>query len=350
MCPVGLESRMTLDQAVALSLLGDQLRKPGLTARLLCEDPELQEQASLGSANARAVRLRAEADGIHALAWNDARFPTLLGAIGDCPPVLWYRGQLSALNGPAVAIVGSRAATSVALDTAARLADDLAGRGMAVVSGLARGVDSAAHRGALKHGCTIAVLGSGVDYIYPPEHAPLAAQIEQTGLVVSEYPPGTPSLPHHFPMRNRLISGLSLAVVVIEASEKSGSLITAGCALEQGREVMAVPGNVLSGRNRGGHALIKDGAKIVESADDIVEELGLERTGNPTGESSTSHDDTGGSIDPVLRIMEVGQAYDLDGLARRSGLEIRRLLPRLIELELTGAVRREGGGRFVRPS
>jgi DNA processing protein len=341
---------MTLDQAVALSLLGDQLRKPGLTARLLCGDPELNEQASLGSANARAVRLRAEAKGIHALAWNDAQFPTLLGAIGDCPPVLWYRGQLLALNGPAVAIVGSRAATSVALEMAAQLADDLAGRGIAVVSGLARGVDSAAHRGALKRGCTIAVLGSGVDYIYPPEHAPLAAQIEQTGLVVSEYPPGTPSLPHHFPMRNRLISGLSLAVVVIEASEKSGSLITAGCALEQGREVMAVPGNVLSGRNRGGHALIKDGAKIVESADDVVEELGLEPRSGTAEDAGISPDGTAGSTDPILRVMETGQAYDLDGLASRSGLEIRRLLPRLIELELTGAVRREGGGRFVRPS
>jgi DNA processing protein len=128
--------------------------------------------------------------------------------------------------------------------------------------------DSAAHRGALAAGRTIAVLGSGVDRVYPAEHRPLATQIENGGIVLSEYPPGTLPLPHHFPMRNRLISGLSLAVVVIEAHEKSGSLITASCALEQGREVMAVPGNVLSGRNRGGHGLLKDGAKIVETADE----------------------------------------------------------------------------------
>jgi DNA processing protein len=134
--------------------------------------------------------------------------------------------------------------------------------GVTVVAAAAAGVDSAAHRGALTNGRTIAVLGSGVDHIYPPEHATLATQIAQSGIVFSEYPPGTSPLPHHFPMRNRLISGLSLAVVVIEAHEKSGSLITAGCALEQGREVMAVPGNVLSGRNRGGHGLLKDGARL----------------------------------------------------------------------------------------
>jgi DNA processing protein len=179
---------------------------------------------------------------------------------------------------------------------------------------------------------------------------PLASKIAESGLVVSEYPPGTRPLPHHFPMRNRLISGLSLAVVVIEASEKSGSLITAGCALEQGREVMAVPGNVLSGRNRGGHALLKDGAKIVECADDIVEELGFgSRSDRPASPVASTSESTG-STDPVLRVMEPGQAYDLDGLAAGSGLEASRLLSRLIELELAGVIRRQGGGRFVRPS
>jgi len=341
---------MTLDQAVALSLLDDQLPKPGLTARLQCEDPELLELAGHMVETARDVRLRAEAAGVHVLPWNDPRFPTLLGAIPDCPPVLWYRGLLPVLDAPAVAIVGSRAATSVSIDTAARLAHDLAARGVVVVSGLARGVDSAAHRGALSAGHTVAVLGSGVDYIYPPEHAPLSAQIAQAGVVLSEYPPGTAPLPHHFPMRNRLISGLSLAVVVIEASEKSGSLITARCALEQGRDVMAVPGNVLSGRNRGGHALLKDGAKIVETADDIVEELGFEPPPSRPRDGGTSSSETARSADPVLRVMEADQAYDLDALAFGSGLEVRRLLPRLIELELAGLVRRQGGGRFVRPS
>jgi len=340
---------MTLDQAVALSLL-DDLSRRGLTARFHSRDPELVERAAPLLETARAVRGRADAAGIHVLPWNDPRFPTALGAITDIPPALWYRGQLSSMDAPAVAIVGSRAATSVALETAARLAADLAARGVTVVSGLARGVDSAAHRGALKAGRTIAVLGSGVDHIYPAEHGALAQQIAELGLIMSEYSPGTLPLPHHFPMRNRLISGLSRAVVVIEASEKSGSLITAACALEQGRDVMAVPGNVLSGRNRGGHALLKDGAKIVETADDIVEELGLASvpTGDAEGTSSTCG--SARSVDPILRGMEAGQSYDLDALTASSGLDVHRLLPRLIELELAGFIRRAGGGRFVRPS
>ena len=146
---------------------------------------------------------------------------------------------------------------------------------MVVVSGLARGADSAAHRGCLDgRRRTVAVLGSGPDRVYPPEHDGLAGEVAGTGLCVSELGPGAPPLPEHFPLRNRLISGISLAVVVVEASEKSGSLITARCALEQGRDVMAVPGSVLGGRNRGSHALLKDGAKVVETADDILEELG----------------------------------------------------------------------------
>ena len=341
---------MTLDQAVALSLLTDDLPKHGLTARLLSDDPELLELAAPLLDEARDVRRRGKDAGIRALPWNDPAFPPLLAAISDCPPLLWYSGDLTALNAPMVAIVGSRAATAVAIDTAARLAGDLAARGITVVSGLARGVDSAAHRGALTQGRTIAVLGSGPDHIYPHEHKGLAAQIARMGLVVSEYPPGTPPLPHHFPQRNRVISGLSLAVVVIEASEKSGSLITAGCALEQGREVMAVPGNVLSGRNRGGHALLKDGAKIVESADDIVEGLGWDPAAPHSGSSEASFSATAASTDPVLRAMVADQAYDLDALATNSGLDARRLLPRLIELELAGLIRRQGGGRFVRSS
>jgi DNA processing protein len=183
--------------------------------------------------------------------------------------------------------------------------------------------------------------------VYPGEHLPLAEEIARTGLVVSEFPPGTPPLPHHFPMRNRLISGLSLGVVVIEASEKSGSLITASCALEQGREVMVVPGNVLSGKNKGGHALLRDGAKIVESADDIVRELGW----------SGGQDAQGGSInrcleaisgDPLIGEMTPGQPYDVDELTALSGLEPKRLLPRLLDLELRGFVRRAGSGRFLR--
>jgi DNA processing protein len=337
---------MTLDQAVALSLL-DDLPRVGLTARLLESDPELAELAAPLLGRALAERLRAAEAGINVLAWNDPSMPMPLMAITDAPPVLWYRGTLECLNQPVVAIVGSRAASSVALETARRLATDLAARGITVASGLARGVDSAAHRGALDTGKTIAVLGSGVDRVYPREHVDLADRIAQSGLVVSEYPPGTLPLAFHFPMRNRLISGLSRAVVVIEASDKSGSLITAGCAAEQGRDVMAVPGNVLSGRNKGGHALLRDGAKIVESADDIVAELGLAPAARKDATTEASGNGSTSSEDPVLRRMDTACAYDLDALAAACGLDAPRLLPHLADLELRGLVRRVGGGRFM---
>src|SRR5438445_10692595 len=192
------------------------------------------------------------------------------------------------MSAPAVAIVGSRAASPYALAVAEQLAHDLAACGLVVVSGLARGVDSAAHRGApAGAGVTVAVLGSGVDVMYPPEHESLAEEIDKAGAVASELVPGTPPQPWFFPLRNRIISGLSRAVVVIEAGEKSGSLITARCALEQGRDVLAVPGNVLSGRNRGAHGLLRDGAKIVETADDILEELGMS-TGTGVGARTDS--------------------------------------------------------------
>ena len=346
---------MTLDQSVALSLL-ENIPRIGLTARLLESDPELIECAAPLVERAREVRIRAAQAGVGVIAWNDPRMPSQLMAISDVPPALWYRGSLDCLDAPAVAIVGSRAASSVALETARRLAAELALRGITVVSGLARGVDSAAHRGALESGPstslragrTIAVLGSGVDHIYPAEHTELAARIAEKGLVVSEYPPGAPPLPHRFPMRNRLISGLSRAVVVIEASDKSGSLITASCAAEQGRDVMAVPGNVLSGRNRGGHALIRDGAKIVECADDIVAELGFGPAAQIDAGSGASGNGSTSSGDPVLRRMEAACAYDLDELAGACGLDTPRLLTHLADLELRGLIRRVEGGRFIR--
>ena len=337
---------MTLDQAVALSLLENLLRI-NLTERLR-NDPVLLEEAVPLLEQARAVRAQAERDAIQVCAWNDADFPTSLATLTDLPPVLWYRGQLAVAQPPAIAIVGSRAASAVAMETASRLAADVAAAGITVVSGLARGVDSAAHRGALQTGRTIAVLGSGVDRVYPPEHLDLAKEIARDGLIVSEFPPGTPPLPHHFPMRNRLISGLSLGVVVIEASEKSGSLITASCALEQGRDVMAVPGNVLSGRNKGGHALLRDGAKIVETADDIVRELNWPDRGSAAQEGQISSCNVLASSDPLICGMTPGEPYDVDALKASSGLEPTRLLSRLLDLELRGVVRRAGGGRFVR--
>jgi DNA processing protein len=312
--------------------------------------PREPEAVAAIHAKARAACARATAEALTPIGWTDPRYPAALAAIIDPPAVLWTRGDPAGLDATLVAIVGSRAASPYARDVAARLAADLAARGVGVVSGLARGVDSAAHRAAIDaEGVTIAVLGSGADIIYPPEHDALAVDIARRGLVISELVPGTPPLPHFFPMRNRIISGLSRAVVVIEAHEKSGSLITARCALEQGRDVLAVPGSVLSGRNRGAHALLRDGARIVESADDILEGLGVRVAGSGFRvQGSSGSSGSAGSSDPILDCFVAGEASDLDEIAARSGLVPSRLLPRLMELELAGAVARVGGGRFVR--
>ena len=341
---------------VALSLLpcrmwrlaADALRQQHTPARVLgdlvaARWPDAAPRLSQLRADAAAAIERARARTITAIAWSNPEYPPALTTIPDSPPVIWTRGCTGALSTLSVAIVGSRAATPYALSVAAQLAGDLAARGVVVVSGLARGVDSAAHRGALgAGGITVGVLGSGVDVIYPREHTALAAEIDVRGAVISELVPGTPPTPFFFPLRNRIISGLSRAVVVVEANQKSGSLITARCALDQGRDVLAVPGNVLTGRNRGAHALLRDGAKIVESADDILEELGL------CAQNAAEVRTPAACGDPVLACLMPGEPCDLDAIAERSGLGPTTLLPRLFELELQGAIARVGGGRFVR--
>ena len=297
------------------------------------------------TAAASAALDAADRAGIVAIPLFDDRYPPLLACIADPPPVLWARGRLDVLQPPAVAVIGSRAATPYALEVATRIAAELAGRGIVVVSGLARGVDSAAHRGCLDGGGpTTAVLGCGLDRVYPPEHADLASQIAGRGLLVGELAPGAPPLPEHFPLRNRIISGLTLATVVVEASERSGSLITARCALEQGRDVMAVPGSVLTGRNRGSHALLKDGARVVESADDILHELGwpaLRRDAEVPRHPQIS--------EPLVEQMLPGESYDLDALVQLTGLQGPHLLARLTELELAGIVSVASGQYTRRP-
>jgi DNA processing protein len=317
---------------------------PGVSLRtvLAAVDPALTAPDRLARARTAAKEALEAANGagMCALSWADRRYPSLLAAIPDPPPVLWLRGCVEALETPSVAIVGSRAGSTYAREVGHELGSALAARGVTVVSGLARGVDAAAHQGALAvGGRTVAVLGSSVDIVYPPEHTGLAAEVVARGALVSEFPPGTRPRPAHFPMRNRLISGLSRAVVVVEAAEKSGSLITARLALEQGREVMAVPGNALSGRNRGAHALLKDGAKLVEGVDDILEEIGPAPC-----EARTSDTEE----DPLLQHLARGDSCDLDELMARSGLDGPRLLPRLLALELDGRVVRIAGGRFRR--
>jgi DNA processing protein len=307
-------------------------------------------------AGARAVRARQRAHraladaadrGIVAIPFGHPAYPPLLVPLADPPPMLWVSGRVAALSEPAVAIVGSRAAGPLSLEIAAAFGRDLASR-LVVVSGLARGVDAAAHRGAIETGQTVAVLGSGVDIIYPSEHRLLADAITAAGALVSETIPGTPPRPEHFPRRNRLISGLSLAVIVVEASPRSGSLITARVALDQGREVMAVPGAVAGDRNRGAHGLIRDGAALVERAADVLAALGLDALVEDAPPRDSTRTRTGD--DPLLQQMTPGETYDLERLIAATGTTAASVLRRLLDLELAGAVARVPGGRFFRPA
>ncbi len=218
---------------------------------------------------------RLDGSSIRVLTFLDADYPRRLFEIGDPPPLLYLRG-VAPLWEPAVAVVGSRRAGRDGLKAAEQLAAELAGLGVRVVSGLARGIDTAAHRGALKgNGVTVAVLGCGVDIHYPPENRELADKIAESGCILSEFPLGTQPLAEHFPRRNRIISGLSRGVLVVEAAEQSGSLITARYALDQGREVMAVPGPINAASSRGSNRLIKQGAQLVDCVDDILDALAL---------------------------------------------------------------------------
>lgn len=334
---------MTLDRLVALSLLPSR-SYPDLVARLAAGDPVLEELARPRRADAQAALRSAASLGVACVPVTDDAYPERLRAIPDPPPVLWVRGAPLEPAGRAVAVVGSRRASPAALDVAFHLAAELARAGVTVISGMARGVDGAAHRGALTAGTTVGVLGCGVDIAYPRSHASLAAGIAAQGTLVSEFVPGTPALAHHFPARNRIISGLAQAVVVVEAAERSGSLITARLALEQGREVMAVPGNVAGGRNRGAHALIRDGAALIESAGDVLRELGW---WVPPVTSS------GGGDYPeavrLLALMPLGESFSLDWIAAETGRGVSEVLSELLELELAGLVVRSEGGGFMRP-
>ena len=266
-------------------------------------------------------------------------YPRLLAAISDPPTCIWSRGDRALLSATAVAVIGARAASPEGLIAASEIAFDLARAGIVVVSGLARGIDAAAHRGALDAGGkTIAVLGTGIDRVYPAENERLHDEIASSGLLLTELPPGTPPLDWHFPRRNRIISGLSRAVVVVEARDKSGSLITARLAADQGRDVMAVPGTIIGGRNRGANALLRDGAKLVESAVDILQELGVD----DGGLSRRSQEGGGGR--------GVGQTVDftVDQVADQMKIPPGEALALLLEWELTGEVQRIGSGRFRR--
>lgn len=304
--------------------------------------------------------------GIGLLGWGESAYPEPLRHIQDAPAVLYIRGAPALLARPQVAIVGSRNATRGGLDHARQFAGALAERGYAVTSGLAQGIDGAAHAGALAAGGdTIAVVGTGADVVYPSAHRQLTGQIIEHGVLVSEYPPGTGPKAGHFPRRNRIISGLSRGILVVEAGLRSGSLITARLALEQGREVFAIPGSIHNPLARGCHSLIRQGAKLVETVDDIEEELEAWWNRSPAGTTRTPPAGAGTSPQPELftsapespaapahleqREIAVLQAlgYDprsTDQLCVATGLPADQLMQSLLLLEMDGLVESAPGG------
>ena len=278
--------------------------------------------------------------GITIVGLDEDAYPARLRRTFDPPPVLYVLGQLrDGEDTPAVAVVGARAATPGGTSLATAIARDLAAWGATVVSGLAPGIDTAAHQGALAgRGRTVAILGCGLDRMYPRENAALAERIAGSGAVVSEFPLGTPPLPDHFPRRNRVIAGWAQATLVVEAAERSGALNTARYAADEGRDVLAVPGHPTQSMSAGTNQLIRDGAGLVRHARDVAAEIGLDIPEVAPAEPG----------DPLLRVLARDAPATLEELKSRSGLETAALLARLTELELQDAVRRLPGPLFVR--
>jgi DNA processing protein len=281
-----------------------------------------------------AYRARLARAGLRWIARSDAAFPARLAAAHDPPPGLFLRGRGSVelFDGPVVAIVGARGCSSYGGEVARSLARELAAVGVLVLSGLARGVDGAAHRGALEAGVTAAVLGCGVDRDYPRAHAELARRIAETGLIVSEYPPGVEPAPWRFPARNRIVAALAHATVVVEARERSGALITADLALDEGREVLAVPGEITSALSAGTNALLRLGATPVTCAGDVLEAIGVRDRGPRSVPASV---DVTGDTAVVLAALEDASG-GADELARRTGLPSGAVAAALTELEVLG--------------
>jgi len=311
----------------------------------------IKRQAGLGGDMETRELDRIRRIGCRVVTLNDANYPALLKEIPDPPPLLYVKGDIRA-DAANIALVGSRNATAYGIAATTRLSRDLAGFGMTVVSGMALGIDSAAHQGALAGGGrTVAVLGCGIDRIYPRENDALYHRIALKGAVISEFPIGAPPEAHHFPLRNRIISGMSLGTVVVEATRKSGSLITARLAAEQNREVFAVPGNIHSFKSTGTHTLIKQGAKLVERALDIVEEFTAVLQAAPAPDrmpaacAPCKEPPVAADEETVLKQLDCYPTH-IDDLARRLGMTAGRLAALLLQLELKGLIQQLPGKRF----
>lgn len=307
---------------------------PAMLQGLLSLTPEQAAQVKNPLTNVSAIRDRV-------ITLVDDAYPALLKEIIDPPLALHYRGDPSLLAQLSIAIVGSRRATPYGTNAASHLARQLASTGIVIVSGLARGIDAAAHHAALDAGGkTIAVLGTGIDVVYPRGNARLFKRIEEHGLIVSEFPPGTPPKPENFPIRNRVISGLTRGTVIVEATKNSGSLITARMAAEQGRDVFAVPGSIFSATTVGTHRLIQYGAKLVHDADDVLEELPGDLRAAQTREAEPQSD--------VLTALSRDEGLHIDSVAAKLKRTPAAVAESLLQLELGGWIRALPGARYVR--
>ncbi|MEM5477438.1 DNA-processing protein DprA [Pacificibacter sp. AS14] len=333
--------------AAALTALPEIAREAGVSGYQICPMSVVDKELKAGrKAGARLVAI------------GDADYPTALTLIPDAPPLLWVKGDLSLFERPMIALVGARNASSLGLRMARALSRDLGAEGFGIVSGMARGIDTAVHEAALDTG-TIAVLGGGLDVIYPAENKDLYAKISDTGVVASEQPMGMKPFARHFPMRNRIVSGMALATVVIEAAAKSGSLLTAGNAMEQGREVMAVPGHPFDGRSSGCNNLLRDGASLIRGSRDVIDVLAsaspLAITAMdtpvealvPVEPQTRSFDDHAVLHSEILSRLG-GAAVAEDQLIRDIGARAEDVSSEIMTLELDGRIMRKAGGLLAR--
>ncbi|WP_341367069.1 DNA-processing protein DprA [Yoonia sp. BS5-3] len=325
----------------ALKVLPEIAKSAGVSGYEIC--PIGVVKAELAAAKSAGARL---------LIHGTPDYPAGLADLADAPPLLWCLGQTALLGRPMIALVGARNASSLGTRMAKRLATDLAAAGFTVVSGLARGIDTAAHHGALEGG-TIAVLAGGVDVIYPAENAELSNKIKQKGLIVSEMPMGLQPQARHFPMRNRIISGLARAVVVVEAAAKSGSLITARNALDQARDVLAVPGHPFDARAAGCNMLLRDGATLVRNAEDVIEAVGAINTAapelplKPPAKAAPKLRDTAKLHNMILSRLGPTPIAE-DQLLRDIAAPATSVAPVLVDLELDGKITRQAGGLLAK--
>ncbi|MBO9308797.1 MAG: DNA-processing protein DprA [Chloroflexi bacterium] len=337
-----LERYQTLEAAWRAP--AEALRAAGLTKQALEALLRVRQTYDPEAALRQLKRL-----GVRLLPITDPDYPPLLRQIADPPPLLYVRGTLQAADQNALAVVGTRNATEYGKRMTAHIVEPLASQGVTIISGLAHGIDSAAHRAALRAGGrTIAVLPCGIDRVYPADQSALAAQIMESGCLISEFPLGTKAERHNFPQRNRVISGLAYGVLVVEAAEKSGALITVDCALEQGREVFAVPGNALSPASSGTNALIRSGATLTTSAADILQVLAPSTPAamKPSQVQPVRYTPESDDEACVLRYLEVDQAKHIDEIVRQSGLAASRVSAVLTVLEVKGVVCQTGAQRY----